>query len=127
MSRVRAAARENSRARATASSSSVLSSPWDRHSNSLRYSARMDSRAKQRLTGAVILVALFVLLVPELLTGPRNAGGDAPNEDGMRQYTIDLDAPAGNAQPMAPAEPAGAVALPPVAESPRPDNSSAAN
>ena len=31
----------------------------------------MDSRAKQRLTGAVILVALFVLLVPELLTGPR--------------------------------------------------------
>ncbi len=87
----------------------------------------MDSRAKQRLTGAVILVALFVLLVPELLTGPRNAGGEAPNEDGMRQYTIDLDAPAGNAQPMAPAEPAGAVALPPVAESPRPDDSSAAN
>ena len=52
----------------------------------------MDSRAKQRLTGAVILVALFVLLVPELLTGPRNAGGDAPNEEGMRRYTIDLDA-----------------------------------
>ena len=36
-----------------------------------RYSSPMDSRAKQRLTGAVILVALFVLLVPELLTGPR--------------------------------------------------------
>ena len=33
----------------------------------------MESRAKQRLTGAVILVALFVLLVPELLTGPRDA------------------------------------------------------
>jgi DedD protein len=77
----------------------------------------MDSRGKQRLTGAIILVALFVLLVPELLTGPRNAGGDAPNEEGMRRYTIDLDAPAGNAQPMAPAEPAPAVALPPVAES----------
>ena len=30
----------------------------------------MDSRAKQRITGAVILVAAFVLLVPELLTGP---------------------------------------------------------
>ena len=40
----------------------------------------MDSRAKQRLTGAVILVALFVLLVPELLTGPRVA--DAP--EGVR-------------------------------------------
>ena len=77
----------------------------------------MDSRGKQRLTGAIILVALFVLLVPELLTGPRNARGDAPNEEGMRRYTIDLDAPAGSAQPMAPAEPAPAVALPPVAES----------
>jgi DedD protein len=59
----------------------------------------MDSRAKQRLTGAVILVALFVLLVPELLRGPR--GADAPgtggkegatSEEGMRRYTIDLDA-----------------------------------
>src|ERR1044071_7379760 len=97
MSRAPAGARASWRARVIASSSSDLSSPWVRHSNSLRYSARMDSRAKQRLTGAVILVALFVLLVPELLTGPRNAGGDAPNEDGMRQYTIDLDAPAGNA------------------------------
>jgi DedD protein len=76
----------------------------------------MDSRGKQRLTGAIILVALFVLLVPELLTGPRNASGDAPNEEGMRRYTIDLDAPAGSAQPMAPAERAPAVALPPVAD-----------
>jgi DedD protein len=77
----------------------------------------MDSRAKQRLTGAVILVALFVLLVPELLTGPRSA--DAPGtaaEEGMRRYTIDLNA----ANPSAPpAEtPAPAVALPqPASES----------
>jgi DedD protein len=59
----------------------------------------MDSRAKQRLTGAVILVALFVLLVPELLTGPR--GADAPGtaaEEGMRRYTIDLN----SANPAAP-------------------------
>jgi DedD protein len=86
----------------------------------------MDSRAKQRLTGAVILVALFVLLVPELLTGPRKAAGDAPGEEGMRRYTIDLDAPAG-AAPVAPAEPEGAVSLPPVAENPHNnnDNSSA--
>jgi DedD protein len=76
----------------------------------------MDSRGKQRLTGAIILVALFVLLVPELLTGPRNAGGDAPSEEGMRRYTIELDAPAGSGQPMAPAEHAPAVALPPVAD-----------
>jgi DedD protein len=55
----------------------------------------MDSRAKQRLTGAVILVALFVLLVPELLTGPKNAPSPAtPSDEGLRRYTIDLNAPA---------------------------------
>jgi DedD protein len=72
----------------------------------------MDSRAKQRLTGAVILVALFVLLVPELLTGPR--GADAPGtaaEEGMRRYTIDLNAANPPAPPVeSPASPA--VALP---------------
>jgi DedD protein len=71
----------------------------------------MDSRAKQRLTGAVILVALFVLLVPELLTGPR--GADAPGtpaEDGMRRYTIDLSA----ANPAAP--PANSQAAQPASE-----------
>jgi DedD protein len=72
----------------------------------------MDSRAKQRLTGAVILVALFVLLVPELLTGPRNAGvPDTAAEEGMRRYTIDLDA----ANPTAPppdSQAASPVALP---------------
>jgi DedD protein len=40
----------------------------------------------------------------------------------MRRYTIDLDAPAGGAQPMAPAEPAPAVVLPPVAEKAPPNN-----
>lgn len=61
----------------------------------------MDSRAKQRVTGAVILVALFVLLVPELLTGPKNAPGhsDTPAEEGLRRYTIDLDAPGAGAAP----------------------------
>jgi DedD protein len=77
----------------------------------------MDSRAKQRLTGAVILVALFVLLVPELLRGPRNA--DAPEgaaaDEGMRRYTIDLDASAPPAQPdISSTQPA--VSLPPVSD-----------
>ena len=56
----------------------------------------MDSRAKQRLTGAVILVALFVLLVPELLTGPddaRPADEAATENEGLREYTIDIDDP----------------------------------
>ncbi|HLA70647.1 MAG TPA: SPOR domain-containing protein [Steroidobacteraceae bacterium] len=79
----------------------------------------MDSRAKQRLTGAVILVAVFVLFVPELLTGPKQAAPtDMPTEEGLRRYTIDLDAQSNPAQPMAgPGAPA--VALPPVADNPR--------
>jgi len=72
----------------------------------------MDSRAKQRLTGAVILVALFVLLVPELLTGPRSTDvPGTPAEEGMRRYTIDLDTP-GSSEPPAAAPAAPAVALP---------------
>jgi DedD protein len=74
----------------------------------------MDSRAKQRLTGAVILVAVFVLFVPELLTGPgKNTPADTPAEEGLRRYTIDLDAQSKPGQPATgPVEPA--VALPPV-------------
>jgi DedD protein len=74
----------------------------------------MDSRAKQRLTGAVILVAVFVLFVPELLTGPgKNTPADTPAEEGLRRYTIDLDAQANPGQTLSRAgEPA--VALPAV-------------
>ena len=53
-------------------------------------------QVKERLTGAIILVALMVLLVPELLTGPLRstpravalapAAGEAP----LRSYTIEL-------------------------------------
>jgi DedD protein len=77
----------------------------------------MESRAKQRLTGAVILVALFVLLVPELLTGPRDTHPPAENssDEGLRRYTIDLDAQQGSGQPMAPASNDAPVALPEVA------------
>jgi DedD protein len=74
----------------------------------------MDSRAKQRLTGAIILVALFVLLVPELLTGPRSTDTPAEpqSDEGMRRYTIDLNA----STPAKPTEPVSqpTVALPPV-------------
>lgn len=51
---------------------------------------------KERLTGAIILVALMVLLVPELLTGPvrsaPRAAPDASSGEGapMRSYTINL-------------------------------------
>jgi DedD protein len=51
---------------------------------------------KERLTGAIILVALIVLLVPELLTGPiRSAprpqsAAPANGEVPLRSYTINL-------------------------------------
>jgi DedD protein len=83
----------------------------------------MDSRAKQRITGAVILVAVFVLLVPELLTGPgerqgkENEAEAAPDDAGLRSYTIDIDAPAKPAQTAQ--TPAAAVELPtPAASTP---------
>lgn len=50
----------------------------------------MDSRAKQRVTGAVILVALFVMLVPELLKGPKSQD-EAPAEEGVREIVIPVD------------------------------------
>jgi len=58
---------------------------------------------KERLTGAIILVALIVLLVPELLTGPIRtksaAGASHPGtlaghpETPLRSYTLTLTAP----------------------------------
>jgi DedD protein len=53
----------------------------------------VETRVKERLTGAVILVALIVLLVPELLSGPHSVqqrparAADAPPE---RSFTVDL-------------------------------------
>ena len=79
----------------------------------------MDSRAKQRLTGAVILVALFVLLVPEMLTGPReaHAPANADNGEGLREYTIDMDTQDRGTQSRAAPPADTSVVLPPVADS----------
>lgn len=52
----------------------------------------METRVKERLVGAVILVALIVALVPEILSGPRRAtGGATVTEQPLRTYTIDLE------------------------------------
>ena len=51
---------------------------------------------KERLTGAIILVALIVLLVPELLTGPVRSAprgyavASSAEEPPLRSYTINL-------------------------------------
>ncbi len=72
----------------------------------------METRIKERLTGALILVAVFVLLVPELLSGrrPTQALGEAPvarpatEGPPLRSYTMDIGAAAD-------AVPAGQAAL----------------
>jgi DedD protein len=55
----------------------------------------MDRRVKERLIGASILVALVVLVVPELLSGPKPNAGPAPAlpaaaPDPIRNVTVDL-------------------------------------
>lgn len=86
-------------------------------------------QVKERLTGAIILVALIVLLVPELLTGPvRSAprvvtAAAAAEGAPLRSYTINLtdDAPSrrasseasGPAQPAPLSAPAAAQSTPP--------------
>ena len=73
---------------------------------------------KERLTGAIILVALIVLLVPELLTGPVRsapraaAAASSIEEPPLRSYTIKLtdEHARGASTDAAPEQPA---ALPP--------------
>jgi cell division septation protein DedD len=70
---------------------------------------------KERLTGAIILVALLVLLVPELLTGPESLQPARPAGVGgppLRSYTIDLHGDADRQ----PAVPATAVSEQPVGQ-----------
>jgi DedD protein len=93
---------------------------------------------KERLTGAIILVALIVLLVPELLTGPVGSATQsqavASSIEGppLRSYTIKLadearlrgaSAHSGPEQPAplapAPAPAATAIPAPPAAPEPR--------
>jgi DedD protein len=53
----------------------------------------MENRLKERLTGAAILVALIVLLVPEMFRGQRgDVAATASSGEGppLRSYTIDL-------------------------------------
>ena len=50
----------------------------------------MEARVKERLTGAVVLVAIVVLVVPELLSGPK---GSATPPPGSHTVRIDLTGP----------------------------------
>jgi DedD protein len=63
----------------------------------------MDRRLKERLVGATILVALIVLIVPELLSGPKRPGLP-PLAAGLpatasRSVVVDLDTSKATAEP----------------------------
>jgi rare lipoprotein A len=64
----------------------------------------MEHRLKERLTGAVILVALIVLLVPEMFHGQAGniaaSGANSAEGPPERSYTIDLSNGAARTAPM---------------------------
>jgi rare lipoprotein A len=64
----------------------------------------MDHRLKERLTGAVILVALIVLLVPEMFHGQSGniaaSVGNSAEGPPLRSYTIDLSNGAARTAPL---------------------------
>jgi DedD protein len=68
----------------------------------------MENRLKERLTGAAILVALIVLVVPELFRGQRDTppGGAHSAADGpaVHSYVIDLKDTAAHDAAAAPAQ-----------------------
>jgi DedD protein len=86
----------------------------------------MDQTLKARLIGASILVVLAVVLVPELLSGRKQAASVAAGENarGTRTYTIDLGGAvaAGSRLPSTPSTPAAAApaTLPAIKAAPAP-------
>jgi DedD protein len=92
----------------------------------------MDRRVKERLIGASILVALVVLVVPELLSGPKPNAATAPTlpaaaPEPVRNVTLDLTT--SKAPANADGEPVGSPGAPSAstAASSASSNSSAAN
>jgi DedD protein len=87
----------------------------------------MDRRVKERLVGATILAVLIVLIVPELLSGPKSHGAPPPSAvagpaEPLRNVTVDLatskataaeEAPASAAAVAAQSAPAGTVGTDP--------------
>jgi DedD protein len=100
----------------------------------------MDRRVKERLIGASILVALVVLVVPELLSGPKPNTAPAPTlpaaaHEPIRNVTVDLTTSKAQANPevepapqpaVAPTIAQTSVAQTPVASNPAPPSAAAA-
>jgi DedD protein len=87
------------------------------------WSSFMDRRLKERLAGATILVVLIVLIVPELLSGPKRAAfaprtsSSSPAEP-VRNVTMDL----ATNKALPAAETPGAVSATPSGAVPTPDD-----
>lgn len=92
----------------------------------------MDTALKHRLTGAVILVLLAVLLLPELLTGSGEAAksrssATSASANGERRIEVDLtESATAPAAPMPQPQPAAPIELPvpaapPVQTAPAPE------
>jgi DedD protein len=80
----------------------------------------MDEKLKERLVGAAVVVALAVVFIPALLSGPPKAGTGAPGLSGhdgvaVKRITIDLGNPGATApQP----DPMVAASQPPEMQTP---------
>jgi DedD protein len=95
----------------------------------------METAAKERLVGAAVLVTVVVLVVPAVLTGPRQpAPAPAPGTEDLRRVEIDLASPGrandgappasdlpGPAQAIAAAPASQAQPAPPVATEANPE------
>jgi DedD protein len=69
----------------------------------------LEERLKERLTGAVLLVALVVVLVPAIFRGERPAAITTPVAQSQQVYTIDLN----GAPPATPEESVASVPMAP--------------
>jgi DedD protein len=81
----------------------------------------METRVKARLIGALILVALIVLLVPEMLSGPRQNQKSAKDGGAAQTYTIDLTAPTARVAPTVTDKPSVTDKIPPASPAPADD------
>jgi len=73
----------------------------------------VERRVKERLVGAIVLMAAAIILIPAMLSGPREQGPPrkpATEEAALKTYTIDLSRPPGSATPAQTVTPQNATA-----------------
>jgi DedD protein len=109
-------------------SCAVPSSRWRRRLNNSAYTDAVEASLKERLTGALIVVALLVIVVPEMLSGSGQSSTPAntPNDGGppLRTYSLELGspitAPTQDQSTLAPVSPEPALPTPSVIDAPGP-------